>query len=489
MLKNSGIYTLCNFLIKGLNFILLPIYTMYLTTVDYGITGLMNNFQSVLIIFCSFSLPMAVTRFYFDYRNDAENVKRYVGTMYCFTFLSSLLYCMVIGALQSWIMPLFFEGVDFMPTMLVTMVGMVFTGLYGIYQQLLRSMERAALSAITSIAYFILSVALTCLFIIPLSMGANGVLLATAISGFVFVVVSIFDLVRKSMFKLCIDLEILRGMLAYSIPLMPHNLSTHVATLVSGVLLNGTGSLAAVGLYNVASKFGVVADILQSSMSSAYQPWLFRKLEERETSYKEQIASFTEMMLWIFAAIFVLLGLFIQEIVLLFLDSSYAEAWPLIPLIVGVYSIKTVYYFYIGVLFYYKKASKFIFIATLSSSLLNVALSFVFIPWWGAYGSVLADAISMLLRVGIIIYMSKKCEDVGYRVWRFVRVTATIVVVLGIGLVFSYSRFTYELSLTNFLWKCFVFALFIALVCITHKRFVGELRGLLKSKLRRRKNL
>lgn len=474
LLIDSGLYTFCNVLVKGLNFILLPMYTAYLSAADYGVTGLMDSFRSVMGFVCIFSLNNAVMRFYFDYKGNQSEMERYVGTLFVFSVLSSLAWGIGFCIFQQWLMPALFPGVSFWPTVAVSLLGLVFSTLYGHYQILLRSMELARNFVFTSLLYFALTTLLTIVFIVPLRLGADGVLAAQALANLVFAAYGIWDLSRRKMMRLCLDWNILKGMLLYSLPLMPHNLSTHLSNLVSMLLINGNGSLAAAGIYNLASKFGVIADTLQSSLNSAYQPWLFSQLKEDKDGLKDRVREFTEVLLWGLAAAFVVFGLFIQELILAFLDASYAQAWPLIPLIIMVYSVKTVYYFYVAVLFYYKKASKFIFVATCTSSILNIALSVPLISLWGAYGSVAADAAAMILRVAIVISISKKFDDVGYRVGQFVRVTLVVCLTLTIGLFFSYTKFMYTIEPFNIAWKFVVFLVFLVFACIVNRSYIAR---------------
>ena len=116
----------------------------------------------------------------------------------------------------------------------------------------------------------------------------------------------------------------------------------------------------------------------------------------------------------------------------------------------------------------------------------NIVLSFPLIGVLGAYGSVLADGISMLLRVGLVIWMARKYEDVGYRIWQFSRVTLTVVAVLAVGLAFSYIFFMYELSILNILWKVFVYGVFIVFICATHKSGMAFVRSKLAAKFGKR---
>ena len=44
VLENSFLYTFSSLLAKAVGFLLLPVYTLFLTPEDYGITNLVNSF-------------------------------------------------------------------------------------------------------------------------------------------------------------------------------------------------------------------------------------------------------------------------------------------------------------------------------------------------------------------------------------------------------------------------------------------------------------
>ena len=51
LIKNGAYYTLGTFILQGINFLTLPLYTRILTTRDFGITSLYTAWQSVVVIF------------------------------------------------------------------------------------------------------------------------------------------------------------------------------------------------------------------------------------------------------------------------------------------------------------------------------------------------------------------------------------------------------------------------------------------------------
>ena len=51
LIKNGAYYTLGTFILQGINFLTLPLYTRILTTRDFGITSLYTAWQAVVVIF------------------------------------------------------------------------------------------------------------------------------------------------------------------------------------------------------------------------------------------------------------------------------------------------------------------------------------------------------------------------------------------------------------------------------------------------------
>ena len=130
--------------------------------------------------------------------------------------------------------------------------------------------------------------------------------------------------------------------------------------------------------------------------------------------------------------------------------------------------MKILCYFYVEVLFYYKKAAKLLFTATLSSSFLNIVLSYFMIPAWGVTGSILADAVSMILRVGIIVFLSTRFEDVGLCFWDFIKNFFIVAAFIVAGLALSITRYSSTFSLLNFGYKILVVCAYVAMLILTY---------------------
>ena len=267
---------------------------------------------------------------------------------------------------------------------------------------------------------------------------------------------------------------------------MPHNLSTNIAMFVSKILIGDTVSLGSLGLFSVANKFGHLADTIQVYVDRAYGPWFYEVMHGGAADLKSNLRKTVQLLISCIGLIFLVLALFSHDCIVLFLNKNYVEAWKYVPCIVLVFTIKTMYYFYVEILFYYRKASKYLFIATVSGSTLNVILSFFLIPKWGILGAILANAISMLLRVLIVVLISKRFADVGLYVKDFILNFFTISVFMAIGLSFSYLKFSNSFSILNFGFKILVVLVYICYVFFKYRKQLLLWITVLQEKFRHR---
>ena len=483
--KNSIIYAGSGILLKCFSFFLLPLYTSYLTTEDYGITSIVNSFLVVSSFIVALSLYSAVMRFYVDLKDDKEKLKRFYGTIVVFVLLMGVGAAGILYIFRDILSRYVFKDMDFYPVILICILSLVFYCQHAIYENVLKSQQNAKKYAIISICYFFLTLFLNVLFVVGFKQGAVGVLLAGLIGYIVYFLFFIIDMMKNDMITFCIDRSLLRDALKYSIPIIPHNLSTQLAMLISKVLIGDAASLGAVGLYSIASQFGNIADTIQNYSDTAYSPWLFEQLKEKNQGYKDVIRGTSKILSAVMGVFFIGIALFAQDYIILFLDKRYAGSWKMVPLVVCVFTIKIMYYFYVSVLFYYKKASKLLFIATLTSSLVNILLSYLMIPMWAAYGSIFADTCAMIMRVIIIVVISKRYEDIGLRIKDFLIRIAIIVLFIFLGLFFSYTRFEYEFNGLNFLYKILVVVIYAITVFIPYRK---EIKAFLHRKRNIRKN-
>lgn len=471
--SNSIIYIFNQVVIKAFGFFLLPLYTRYLTTADYGTTNLLASFTSVLGFIIVFSLYSAVSRFYVECKHEPEKVKSLFGTLLLFTMVSGFFFLLLALVFNQFLVNVFFQDVPFFPIIFVALLGQIFHSVHQMYTSILRAMQDAKRDFVTNLIFFFLQLFFNIVFVVFFRAGALGIVAATLISNLIFSIYVTIDLRTRNLITFKINPKILKETLKYSIPIIPHNLSTTISQLISRVLINNRFSLSSVGIYSLATQFATLTDTVQSSVNIAVQPWLFAQLHEGTDKELVQVRNMSYLISWLTGIIFLGIAFFSQEAILLLVNPTYKQAWTIVPVLTAAFMIKSMYYPYINLLFYVKSASRRIFIATLSSSVINMLLSVILIPVWGAYGSAVADIGAMFIRVGIVVYLVRDIKRVAYQLAYFVRVSVINLLCLFLGLYLSYTKWVYDVSIANICIKLLVLFLYSLLAYRGIKRNIA----------------
>ncbi|HOP50606.1 MAG TPA: oligosaccharide flippase family protein [Ignavibacteriales bacterium] len=88
--KHGKWYIFSSFFTKGINIILVPVYTKYLTPSDYGILNTLITISLLMPLFISLYLDSAFGRFFHDYKNNQEDLKKLYSTIFWFVSIWGL---------------------------------------------------------------------------------------------------------------------------------------------------------------------------------------------------------------------------------------------------------------------------------------------------------------------------------------------------------------------------------------------------------------
>jgi len=475
VLKNSFYYTFSSFLVKAFGFFLLPIYTAYLSPNDYGITNLVHSFLGVATFLVSFSLYAAIPRFYVEYKDDQVKIKTLFGSIVIFTFISGIAFLIVSILFSSVIVRFIFTGVSFYPYVLIALVILLFQSLHTIHENILKAIQNGKFLAILSIIVFLVQTSITIIFVVILGLGPVGVLLSQAIISFIYSIFMIFDLRKRNLLSFSFDLKILKRALAYSIPIIPHNLSTSIASFISKIFINNSKSLATVGLYGIAMQFGSLIDLFQTSVNKAFSPWFYSVLHDGKGKSDIDQMEFAKILLSLYSIIYLGIGLFSQEAILFMTHSRYALAWKVVPILVIAFSVKSIYYFYVNILFYHQEAAKRIFYASLTGSFLDIILSAILIPLYGMYGAALSFLIAKICIVAIVVMLCRKYNHGMFRLLGMIKTILPSIILIGVGQIYSYTKYETVFSLSNMLYKCVIFGAYLVYILIRYKSQIFKL--------------
>ncbi len=267
---NSSIYAATNVLQRGAAFLLMPLYTYYLAPSAYGVLAIVTAVNGVLAILFTLGLTSAITRFYFDYQDDAPLLARFWGTILVFVLLlSGALAGLLLLCGETLLRPLL-GAVPFWPYVALGVMATFFQPFFATFLAVLQMRNQAGRYAAVSLANFALTTVLTVVLVVQLGWGVRGPLVATLAASVVFFGVSLWML--RDQLTLCLDWRHLKPALGYSLPLVPHSVSGQVTAFADRLVLNTYMGSAAAGLYSVGAMLALVVEVGAQSVNRAYVP-------------------------------------------------------------------------------------------------------------------------------------------------------------------------------------------------------------------------
>src|SRR5690606_6214139 len=248
VLYNSSIYSILNLLQKGINFLLIPILTLYLTPQDYGIVAVVAALNAFLYKIYLLSLNASVNRFYYEYKEDELKVRKLFGTTVTFVFLTSVVLTIILLFGHNFLIDPFLGGVSFFPYMLLGMISVLFNPVFMIYQNTLQAKQEGIKYARQNLMFFIVNLIFLLVSVVIFELGAQGVIGALALTNFIFFLYTLTTFSKE--IKFGIDFVILRDSLKYSLPLVPHSISAVASTFIDRIFINNFLSTSLVGIYS-----------------------------------------------------------------------------------------------------------------------------------------------------------------------------------------------------------------------------------------------
>ena len=413
--KNSSLYTLCAFLQKGSGFLLLPVYTSYLSPEDYGVMNLIVSITGFLSIFFLCSLHGAASRFHFRY-NSSKKQSVVWGTILLLVLFNSFFLGGISIIFHKILIDPFTVGIPFFPLVFLALIGTMLSPLYLFYQSWLQCHQEGEKYAKNLLSNFILQTALNLILLILFHKGVFGMIFSSFLVSTIFFIYSIIKFVPH--ISLHIDKQIAFSAIKYSLPLVPHSVSGYLSVMLDRILLNNLVNAHQVGLYSVASQFGSILYIITSSINQAFTPWLYQVLEERPNqSDLQPIYKFAEISNVCCSFIALSITILSPELIMLMTAHDFLSSWdPIIYISFG-YVFNGLYFFYSNTLFL--SHTKYIMLISISSAVANFVLNLCLIPYWGYCGAGLAFLISQVLSSVIAMILSRRLVPlVAYNWWR-----------------------------------------------------------------------
>ncbi len=386
VLKAGLGYTIGNYLLKGLGFLTVPLFSRMMSTADFGMYNTFLSYESVLYLFICLAIHSSIKNAKYDFPGKLDE---YVSSILLIPCGIALILLFLVNVFTG----LFTNVLGMGRALLNLLVLMSFaSGVLILYQSRLaidyRSREYLALSYANAIGSIILS---TLLIVLQDEEKYIGRIIGTVLPVLfiaVWVMIRLFRTARPTINK-----EYYSFGLKISIPIIPHGLGQVVLTSFDRVMITSMIGASASGIYSFAYTIGALVQVTGNSISTVLEPWVFERIDSGEIGKAKKYCGIYYLFL---VALTCGVMLFSPELIYILGSEKYNEAFGAVLPVLFAGMISMAYAIPAIVEYYFKKTG-YIAIGTCGAAIVNILLNVIFIPKYGFVAAAYTTLASYML--------------------------------------------------------------------------------------------
>jgi len=412
LIKHSAIYGFGQILSKMASFLLLPIYTRYLTPADYGVIAILDFVTTLLAIMIGAGMAQAVTRYHFESNSEGEqNSVWWTGL----TFLLGISTAFLLLAFQ------FREGLAgltlgesiihggfyyalILPTMWLNLITEFLDGY-------IRVRKWSTISVCVNLFRLFFNVGLNVFFLAVMDLGITGILIGNLITGAVVLVTFLIIFIR-SMDSYSFHRPLVVKFWRFGGPLIVTALLGTAMHQVSRYLLRYFVDMDQVGIYSVG--LGIGQGVYFLFILPFCMIWNVLVYEIAEQPNARKIFSSVFEYVTYGLALFLLgLSLFAKPILEIMVTAEYLSAAEFIPILCVGYLLYSLHeHFQVPVLLA-KRTMTLLPVAGLAVCV-NIGFTLFFIPVIGTVGAAWASVVQFAVYSFVGLYRYRKIDEIPY---------------------------------------------------------------------------
>ena len=396
VLKTTAIYFVGNFASKLLTFFLLPIYTVYLTSTDFGQVDLLLSTLPLIAPIFTFQVTESIFRFLCNSDKD-EDRKRVITTSLLIFFIGIVVFILLY-------IPII---INFELPYAMLFIVYFFVTYFGIFmQQVLRGLQKTVEYAITGVVATIVQATLNIVLIVKFGMGGESLLIASIGAS---TVISMIIICRTKIWKFIrLDLlskEEIKRQLKYGIPLIPNQISWWVIGLMGKYILLYFHGSNENGLLAVASKFPGLVATISSIFFLAWTENIIREFEadDRDEYFTKGLNLFIRFTFTTTACMLPVIKMYN----VLTISGEFSEVWKYIPLLM-IGSVFNSLAAFLGTVYTASMKTKGALTTTIIAGIVSIILSLIMIPLMSIWGVIIVNAITFFIFFVVRIKSVKK---------------------------------------------------------------------------------
>lgn len=440
-MRHTAIYSVGTVLRRLAAFVLIPLYTRFLSPSEYGILALILLVVSALSIFLNLGMSSALFKFFFE-TNDPRKRTIIVSTAFFFLLISATLFVGGAVACTKPISGFVFRSYDYAFLLVIAFVTALVDAMASIPLALLRAYRKSIQFTVFSLFRFLSSVSFILYFVIVKEEEVLGILKGGLIASIATWMVLLPIVVRHV--RLSFSSRMLRQLLGFGLPLVPSGLAVWILTLSDRYFLQYFSTLEQVGLYSLGHKLGTLINVLVvAPFTLAWGPLMFsvQKQSNAKTIYSSVLTHFVCIAGFLGLCFSLYVKPLLQKIAMPEYLPSHIVVFPITCsyVLYGTYMIFTA-----GATL--SKKTKFLALVTGLAACLKLVLNYLLIPRYGMMGAAFATVLSYFSMAFLMFVASSRVYFIQFEFKRVGKIALVVLTLFGLSLLTHRLSLLFEIS-------------------------------------------
>jgi O-antigen/teichoic acid export membrane protein len=426
MIRKSATYAVAIFATRALSFVLLPLYTRYLTPADYGVLELLDLTLNLIIVFAGARIGQALFYFYFAEPDDVIRA-RHLSTNLLGSMLLGAVALVVCWFLASPLSSFVFGTAAYAPYLRMTAVAMgliipMETGLCCV-----RAFNEPAKYALVAVARILVAGVLNVILLSRYHLGVASMLWSSIASLTLANLYLVGYVYRRVPVRF--DTRLFSLQARYTMPLTFASFGDFLLNYGDRYFLRQVVSLSDIGIYSLAYKIGMLIPTIQWPFAlywSSQQVKIVRG--EGGWTIFVRVCTYLTVSL---TAVLVLIVLFIDPLLRILVTPAFRAAGKYAPWIALAYLLRAVGSHF-REMFVVEKRPDLEARVIWAGTILCLAGYALLIPRFGIWGAIAATGLSFGAMFFVGYFISQRLRRVDYEYARMATVAVCAIAVVGI---------------------------------------------------------
>jgi O-antigen/teichoic acid export membrane protein len=390
--RGTLIYGTGGILSRFIGFLLLPVFTSYLTPADFGISSMLGFIGFFLTPVFSLGLGASMGVCYFE-GNDRERKETTLWSSFTMLGLSVSLLAVLGCAFAKEISLLAFRTPQYHYLVAISVLSTCLTILNIPFMLYFQFEERAKAFVVLTTFSTLTGIGLSIFMVVFLGRGIQGLIESVLIGQAVTLLVFLIPVIPVVRYRFSRTLS--HGILKLGVPLIPSFAFLFVIQQGNKYILQWVDGLDTVGIYTVGLNLGLMMNLIVSGFTSAWMPYFM----SFNNKWKEARLLFGRVLTYYvfsFGGLSLLFYITARPVVMIMTKTAFHDAYKVVGLSATAQFLTGVFSIFLPAM-YFAKEVRYVTLIQGISAFLAVVLNLLLVLWMGMLGSAIGLVLGVLV--------------------------------------------------------------------------------------------